>query len=273
MKYQIEDYRTVGKKLKERLELETEIIAFKFIKKDTTVPHGFLRPLKDTGKKMTCCMAMAAARYEKKVAITADDNPCTPVSVGHGWARAPMFKMIKSQVDNKWNKNWISVLRLNMSRYRLGGLAAQWPLSRFMGHKGMMVAPLSETPYIPDTLVVFGYPSQILNATHAFSYEGKYIPRGVAAGFGESCWATALFPMKSKKPVFMLGGFGCRVFGGTKNYEVGLGIPGKLLFYVDENLFKAGSEHSLNEMLKTQHNDVNEDILPGWRDIRNIMKY
>jgi uncharacterized protein (DUF169 family) len=274
MKHQIEDYQAVGKKLKKDLELETELIAIKYVKKNTQIPKGFLRPLKDTGKKMTCCMAMAAARREKKkTLITPDDNPCTPISVGHGWARAGMLKMMKSQVDNKWNKDYLSVLRLNTARYRLGGFRAQWPLSRFMGHKGMMVAPLSETPYIPDTIVFFGYPLQILTAVHAFSYEGKYVPRGVAAGFGESCWSAALFPMKSKKPVFALGGYGCRAFGGTKNYEVILGIPGKLLFYIDAYLFKAGGEHNIGEIQKNPPHEVNEAILPGWQDIRDIMKY
>jgi uncharacterized protein (DUF169 family) len=274
MKYQIEDYQTVGEKLKKDLELETELIAIKYVKKNTTIPDGFLRPLKDTGKKMTCCMAMAAARREKKkILITADDNPCTPISVGHGWARAGMFKMMKSQVDNKWNKDYLSVLRLNTSRYRLGGFMAQWPLSRFMGHKGMMVAPLSETPFIPDTIVFYGYPLQILVAAHSFSYEGKYVPRCVVSGFGDSCWQAGLFPMKSKKPVFVLGGYGERVFGVVKDYEVALGIPGKLIFYVDENLFKAGGEHNIKTALKNPPKEVNETILPGWQEIRDIMKY
>jgi uncharacterized protein (DUF169 family) len=76
MNYRIEDYQKIGKKLKERLELETEIVALKFIKKAEQIPEGFLRPLNETGKKMTLCMAMAAARLEnKRVAVTADDNP------------------------------------------------------------------------------------------------------------------------------------------------------------------------------------------------------
>ena len=51
MKYTIKDYQDVGKKLKERLELETEIVAIKFFKNVSEFPDGFLRPFKDTGKK------------------------------------------------------------------------------------------------------------------------------------------------------------------------------------------------------------------------------
>jgi uncharacterized protein (DUF169 family) len=275
MKHTIEDFQKIGKKLKERLELETEIISIKFIKKVSQIPDGFLRPFNDTGNKMTLCMAMAAARYEnKKVAITADDNPCTPVSIAQGWAKAPMLPLLKSQVVNKWNKDILSVIRLNNSRYRLGGLGAQWPLSRFIGHKGFMVSPLSQTPFVPDTVVLYGYPLQITHVAQAFSVEGKYVPRGVAAGFGESCWAAGLFPLKSKNPVFILGGFGERVFAQVKNYEVAMGMPGVMAFYVDEYLYTAGGgEHNLLKMLQNPPREVSENVFPGWHDVRNIMKY
>jgi uncharacterized protein (DUF169 family) len=274
MTYLTEDYRNIGKKLKERLELETELIAVKFIKNVSQIPGDFIRPLNDTGKKMTLCMAMAAARYENNnVAITADDNPCTPVSIAQGWAKAPMLPLLKSQVDNKWNKDILSVIRLNNSRYRLGGWGAQWPLSRFIGHKGFMVSPLSLTPFVPDTVVIYGDPLQMLHISHAFSFEGKYVPRGVAAGFGESCWAAGLFPLKSKKPVFALAGFGERVFSRVKNHEMVMGMPGRLAFYVDEHLFTAGGEHNLLKMLKNPPAEADENIFPGWQDVRNIMKY
>jgi uncharacterized protein (DUF169 family) len=76
MKHELEDYQKIGKKLKERLELETEIVAIKFLKKAKDIPDDFIRPLNDTGKKMTICQAQNVARREgKNVAITSDDNP------------------------------------------------------------------------------------------------------------------------------------------------------------------------------------------------------
>jgi uncharacterized protein (DUF169 family) len=75
MEYRIEGYQEIGKKLKERLGLETEIVAVKFVKKLSEFPEGFIRPLRDTGKPMTLCMAMAASRYDKKkMAMSAEDN-------------------------------------------------------------------------------------------------------------------------------------------------------------------------------------------------------
>jgi uncharacterized protein (DUF169 family) len=75
MKYRIEDYQEIGKKLQERIGLETEIVAVKFVKDISEFQEGFIRPLRDTGNPMTLCMAMAASRYEKKkMAMSAHDN-------------------------------------------------------------------------------------------------------------------------------------------------------------------------------------------------------
>ena len=92
MKYTIKDYQAIGKKLKERLELETEIVAVKFVKNLSEFQEGYIRPFKDTGKVMTLCMALAASRYEKKkMAMSAEDNSCTPVTFAHGWAKISMI--------------------------------------------------------------------------------------------------------------------------------------------------------------------------------------
>ena len=274
MKYQVKDYQDIGKILKERLELETEIVAVKFIKDVSEIPEGFLKPLKDTGKKMTLCMAMTDARREgKNVSITADDNPCTPASIGHGWAWISPIAMIKSQIENKWQKNALSMIRVNNARLRLGGIMAQWPFSRLLGHKGFIVSPLSSTPFIPDTVVIYGYPEQLTHVSQSLSFEGKYVPRAVMPGFGDGCFAAALFPLKSKHPVFVLLGMGDRAIGRAKNYEVAMGMPGSMVFYLNDNLFLSGGEHNLLHYLQNPPVQIDENMLPGWRNVRNIMKY
>ncbi|MGC8491680.1 MAG: DUF169 domain-containing protein [Syntrophobacteraceae bacterium] len=272
MNYEVKDYQSIGKKVKEKLQLETEIVSVKFIRDISEIPEGFLRPLKDTGKKMTCCRGMDAARKNgMNVAITADDNPCV-VNIGHGWAKVSFIKIIKSQTMNKWQNNFLSVIRVNNARMRLRGIMANWPWSRFLGHRGFLLSPLSHTPFIPDSVVVYGYPEQMAHMCHAFSVEGKHIPRAALTGFGDACWGATLFPLKSGNPVFVLLGLGDRAFGGANKYEVGMGMPGSMIFYMDKHLHKAGGEHNLLEYLKNPPVDVDEDTLPGWRLVRDHMK-
>jgi uncharacterized protein (DUF169 family) len=272
MKYTIKDYQDVGKRLKERLDLETEVVAIKFIKNVSEIPDGFLRPLKDTGKKMTLCMAMTAARREgKNVSITVDDNPCIPVSVAQGWSWVSPIALILSQVENKWQKNALGMIRVNNARLRIGGIMAQLPFSQLLGHKGFLVSPLSGTPFIPDTVVIYGYPEQLTHVAQSLSWEGKYVPRGVETGFGDSCWAAGFMPMKSKKPVFTLLGMGDRGVARAKKYEAAIGIPGKLVFYLNGNLFKAGGEHNLKHYIENPPVKIDENMLPGWQNVRKLL--
>jgi uncharacterized protein (DUF169 family) len=274
MEYQAEDYRNVGKKLKEMLELETDLVAIKYIKDVSEIPDGFIRPLADTGKKMTLCMAISDARWEgMKHALTGDDNPCV-INIPHGWSKVSLLNILRSQTINQWQKNLLSVIRANNQRWRLGGLTAQWPFSTiFLGHIGFLASPLSGTPFIPDTVLAFGYPEQILHVCHSLSFEGKHVPRAVMVGFGDSCWAAGLMPMKSKNPVFVLLGTGERVLAHVENYEVAIGMPGSMVFYLDKYLFKAGGEHNVPYHFQNPPKQVDEDWLPGWRFVRDRTKH
>jgi hypothetical protein len=190
-----------------------------------------------------------------------------------------MYRFIKSQVTNDWNKNTISVLRRFLS-YNSLGLNVQkalWPLNKlFLRHRGFMTAPLSETPFIPDTVVIYCTPGQMVFIANAFCYESKYIPRSAHTGFGESCFSAALFPLVLKRPVAVNLGAGDRAFGRVQTHEEAIGMPASLAFYLDEYLYQPGLKNSgfnLGEVIKNPPAVVDEDTLPGWRHIRNMMKY
>jgi uncharacterized protein (DUF169 family) len=139
-----------------------------------------------------------------------------------------------------------------------------------------MTAPLSETPFIPDTVVIYCIPGQMVFIANAFCYESKYIPRSIHTGFGESCFAAALLPLKLKKPVAVNLGAGERAFARVKKVEEAIGMPASLAFYLDEYLHKPGVKNNgfnLAEVIKNPPVVVDEDTLPGWRDIKNMMKY
>jgi hypothetical protein len=173
----------------------------------------------------------------------------------------------------------MSVLRRLLSYRALGPnfVKVMWPLNNiFLRHRGFMTAPLSETPFIPDTVVIYCVPGQMVFIANAFCYESKYIPRSVHTGFGESCFAAALFPLKLKKPIAVNLGAGDRAFARVKQYEEAIGMPASLAFYLDKYLYQPGVKNNgfnLAEVIKNPPAVVDEDTLPGWRDIKNIMKY
>jgi hypothetical protein len=66
---------------------------------------------------------------------------------------------------------------------------------------------------------------------------------------------------------------GDRALGGAKKYEVAIGMPAPLVFDLDKNLFRAGAEHNLMHYLENPPAEVDEDLLPGWRDVQQKSKY
>jgi uncharacterized protein (DUF169 family) len=274
-KYSINDYRNIAKSLMDRLELETDLVAVKFIKKEDDIPDNFIRPVKDLNKKITICMAMAEARKnEKLMPVIADDTPCTPGAVAHGWTKGVSpFALLKSQEDNEWVKDKMSMHRGMLKRYKLGGLFAHYPFNKFLGHKGVMVAPLSKTPFIPETCLIYGYPEQIMHVSHSLSFEGIYTPRAILAGHAESCYAGALIPKRSGKPNFVLLGMGDRALQCVEKYEVAMGMPSSLVFYTDKYLFASGGDHNLKHYLDhpPDRDHIDESLLPGWTNVRKLM--
>jgi uncharacterized protein (DUF169 family) len=273
--YSINEYQNIARSLIDRLDLETDIVAMKFIKDSNDIPDQFIQPVRDLNKKMTICMAMGEARkHGKFTAITADDNPCTPGSVAHGWTKGVSpFALMKSQEENEWVKNKFSMHRGMLKRYGLGGLRAHYPFNKLLRHIGVLIAPLSQTSFIPDTCLMYGYPEQIMHVSHSLSFEGKYVPRAVLAGHADSCYAGALIPKKSRNPNFVLLGMGDRALRCVEKYEVAMGMSADLTFYTDKYLFKSGGDHNLKHYLDNPPDleNIDESMLPGWTNVRNLM--
>jgi uncharacterized protein (DUF169 family) len=272
----VEEYQHTGEIIKERLGLTYDVAATKYIKDISEIPEGFIRPLKDRGQKMTICMAMAEARREgRKMAITVDDNPCTPMSVAQGWTKVSTLALLKSQQMNQWQKNILSTFREGVKRLWLGGWMAQTPFNRLLGHKGVLFAPLSKTPFIPDTVVVNCDPIQMTHVIQSLGFEGKHVPRAVLTGFGESCYLAGLIPMKSKKPVFALPGQGDRLYGCSDKNDLIMGMPGPMIFYLNTFLFKSGGDdYNLKNLLENPEplEDLDESSRRGWAYIRKLIK-
>ena len=140
----------------------------------------------------------------------------------------------------------------------------------------MITAPLSETPFIPETVVIYATPKQMVFVENAFSYESKYVPVATHTGYGGSCFSAAYLPLGVKKPIAANLGLGDRAFSRVKDDEKVLGMLAHMIFDLDKYLFKPGEKDNgltARALLERSHDVIDEDTLPGWRDIRNIMKY
>jgi uncharacterized protein (DUF169 family) len=264
----IEDYRTTGKKLYDLLRLNTFPVAVKYFKSMDDIPKGFARPAQ-FGQKWSLCQAITYARRGgARVAMTADDNFCVPASYGQGWLPFLSYDdLIESQRLNKW-RDTLEAEKKVQAEFA-AGIVSHEGYGKIKGNIGFLLAPLTETGFVPDSILFYGSPGQMTHVVQALACEGKHIVKSSFIGFAESCMKGALFPYVTGKPQYVSPGAGDQSFSGTNEYEVAIGIPGELLFYVREKLFKTGGASNKGMPMRTiLAGHLNEGLLPGWTFLR-----
>lgn len=282
--YTLEDYRRVGQELFDRMHLPTYPIAAKFIKSVDEIPEEVRRPELE-GFKMSICQCLTKARRLGEAwALTAVDNFCTPITVGFGWVPdITVDEFIESQIKQKWDKDPEALRKVEeeTESYRshtktgyetLRKQAQQMLAQQKLGNIGIMTAPLHSTPFIPDTIVVYGTPLQINYLIDAFSIEKKrkYEIKTPFAGFGE-CSKGTIQPHLMQKPFIIIPGNGDRSYGGIHDYEIGMGMPVDFAFYALENLFKAWKGQGKLVPFRQELPSVDEKITPGYIYLREVI--
>ena len=265
----IKEFQKYGESLFDKLHLSTYPIAIKYIKNKEEIPDGALQP-SSHGKRMSLCQAFAQSRRMGiVVAMTADDNFCTPSSVMHRWVNLSMQDLIESQVRQRWHRDAdVEVKRIEKYRSILGDDYIDSPGQ----YIGFVCSPIHKTPFAPDSIMVYCNGVQLTHIIHALSYENKYDPTSSFDGIAESCMKGALIPFVTQRAQVVIPGTGDRIFAGISEHELGIGLPASLLFYVIDNLFKTGKRLNIGFPIRsTIPLDLDERITPGFKYLRRKM--
>lgn len=260
------DYQQAGQELYHKLHLSTYPIAIKYIKDVSEIPEGVTRP-SARGQKWSLCQAFTyARRWGWSVAMTSDDNFCTPATASHGWEDISFEDHFQSQILQLWHKDVESERKIaEHGRNRLSTDERE----KGGEYIGSISSPLSQTVVIPDSVLVYGNAQEITHIIHALTYEGENIPVSSFTGFGEPCIKGGLIPFITQKPQIVIPGTGDRAFSGVYDYEIAIGFPATLLFYVVENLLVAGGPRNMGQPLKTLlATGITEKLTPGFRFLR-----
>ena len=266
----LDEFRKAGEAVYSGLHLATYPVAVTYIKDEGEIPEGAFRPSK-VGKKLSLCQAFTLSRrWGMHVAMTADDNFCTPATAFHGWAEITKEELIESQVRQGWHKDRQAEER------RIEGA---WLLLRSKGEDrlkgccGFVSSPLKDARMVPDTVLIFGDGVQLTHMIHAICYDYKQLVHSFFEGFGESCIKGGLLPFLLDSPQVVIPGMGDRSFAGIGESELALGMPSRLLFTLVENLFKAGGSMNIGYPAKTMLSmDITENITPGFKFLREKME-
>lgn len=266
----LDEFRKAGEDIYNKLHLATYPIAITYIRDEKEIPEGAFRPSK-AWKKLSLCQAFTMSRrFAASVAMTADDNFCTPATAFHAWADISKEDLIESQVRQGWHKDRQAEER------RIEGA---WMLLRSKGEErlkayhGFVCAPLKDTNMLPDTVLIYGDGVQVMHMIHALCYDYQHIVNSFFEGFGESCVKGGLIPFLFGRPQVVIPGMGDRTFAGIGDNELAIGMPSNNLFPLLENLFKTGGHMNLGYPLKTLlPMDITENITPGFKFLREMME-
>jgi len=259
----IEEYKACGEKIYHQLHLSTYPVAIKYITDMSEIPSNAMRP-SVLGQKLALCQAFRQARsWGMTVAMTVEDNFCTPSTAIHRWVPVELDDLIESQVKQGWHKN------IEAEKRRFGaltGILGNDYFSKSVEYCGFICAPLTEISFLPDSILFYGNGLQITHIIQALSYEHQHVPMSKFEGFEESCVKGGLLPFLTQKPEIVIPGAGDRSFGAVLENEMAVGIPANLIFYVMENLFKTGGIMNIGYPMKQiLPMNLTEKLTPGFK--------
>ncbi len=259
----IEEYKAYGEKLYQQLHLATYPVAIKYIKTRDEIPKDAVTP-SALGQKLALCQAFSQARHwGMTVAMTAEDNFCTPATAIHKWWPVDLDDLIESQVKQGWHKN----IKAEKRRFdALTGLLGNDYFPKPVQYCGFVCSPLMKTSLTPDSILIYGNGIQITHVIQALSYEHKHVPMSKFEGFEESCVKGGLLPFLTQKPEVVIPGAGDRSFGAVSEDEIAVGMPANMIFYVMENLFKTGGIMNIGYPMKQiLPMNLTEKLTPGFK--------
>ena len=259
----IEEYKDCGERIYHQLHLPTYPVVIKYIKNKDDIPKNAARP-SAFGQKLALCQAFSQSRHwGMTVAMTPEDNFCTPSTAIHRWLPVELDDIIESQVKQGWHKN----IDTEKRRFdALAGLLGADYFSKPVEYCGFVCAPITEISFIPDSILMYGNGLQVTHIIQALSYEHKHVPMSKFEGFEESCVKGSLLPFLTQKPEIVIPGAGDRSFGAVSEDEIAVGMPANLIFYVMGNLFKAGGIMNIGYPMKQLlPMNLTEKLTPGFK--------
>ena len=208
----------IGKALEEILRLQTYPLAVRLVKNESEFPEGTRRP----EKKLALCQALTICRrYGWTMGITEKDSECPAVNLSYGWTKL---------IDESTLVQKVVFLFFLGAGYASDEAVARRiveNLDRLEPSKcgGVVVSPLTRTKIVPDVILVYGNPAQIMRLIQGAMYkEGKKV-KSESAGILASCNGGIIRTYNTGECQVVVPGNGDRIFAATQDHEMLFAIP------------------------------------------------
>jgi len=172
---QLENWMDIGKAPEEMLRPQSYPLAVKLVKDESEFPERTRRP----EQKIAVCQALTMSRrYGWTLGITENDSGCPGASLAYGWTRiadentiAQFFLAAGYASDEDGAKTIVeNIDRLESGKY-----------------SGVVISPLTRTKIVPDVVLVYGNPAQIMRLIQGSMYKEGQKVKSELAGMAASC--------------------------------------------------------------------------------------
>jgi uncharacterized protein (DUF169 family) len=209
----MDSWMNIGKALEEILRPKTYPLAVKLVKDESEFPERTRRP----EQKLALCQALTISRkFGWTMGITGEDSACLGSSVAYGWDTTTeesvleQFFLFGGYVSNEAGAQ--KILK-NIDRLKPGE------------YGGVVISPLTRTKIVPDVILVYAHPAQIMRLLHGALYQEGERLKCELAGIVASCNVSIIRTFKTDQYQVAILGNGDRVFAGAQDDEMVFSIP------------------------------------------------
>lgn len=195
------------------LRLTTTPVAVKLARPGETPPAKAKRPREQLGNRLAVCQGMTIARtFGWTLVFHNQDHACPLPRIFLGQLTPERF--LAGAVTEFYQDDRACGRAMEASYPR-------WPLGSF---EAVWLAPVDTCAFVPDLVVVYGSPAQILTLIQGANFRhGPGLQSRSSGRYGCATWLAGV--MQSGACTYMVPGPGERIFAGTQDHEMSFAAP------------------------------------------------
>jgi uncharacterized protein (DUF169 family) len=156
----IETCNSYGVDLEKLLSLKTYPIAIKFLKSESEIPQGSVRPKKDRGEHYAMCQAFAVARRQgMTLAMFLEDHWCFEPIISYGLVEPP-----QDYLEGFTNSFFIA------NKEAAAKHAREMTRIPFRKYAGLVLGPLKTAKFVPDLTMIYSNTAQLRHLLLSLRY-------------------------------------------------------------------------------------------------------
>ena len=210
------DLKTFTREVETHVRPATFPVAAKLLRPDEPVPEKAKRPHRDFKIQIAICQAIAMARrYGWMVAVGEEDVNCVLTKTVFGLAPLTEHFTSGHLACGMYVETEAAGARTEAATERL-------PEGKY---KHLLVAPAARAEFVPDAVVIYGNPAQVMRlVTAALWKRGGALTSSFTGRI--DCSDEIIRPVLSGDYQVILPCYGDRVFAQTEDGEMAFSLPG-----------------------------------------------